>query len=114
MKYLKIANIIMNFLPFIFGACLYSFYYWSRSFVTEHEGQVSAGISTLRKITQPVMVITFYSILPNLVLMITLFWVAIKRKEKIRVNLLFYLLGIVIMFYVTFFDPIDVLSWYLD
>jgi hypothetical protein len=115
MKYLKIANILMNCLPFIFGVSLYSFYYWSRNFLATHEaGATSEGIGVISQVTRLAMPITFYSIIPNLILIITLVILSRQRKEKTKGLLAFYSLGIGIMLYILFFDPADALAWLLD
>lgn len=115
MKYLKIVNIILNCFPFVFAASLYSFYYWSKNFLATHEpGATSEGLGVISKVSRWAMPITFYSIIPNFILILTLVILAHKSKEKIKGHLLFYSLGIGIMLYILFFDPADVLSWLLD
>lgn len=115
MKYLKFVNAVLNCFPFVFAASLYTFYYWLRSFRATHEaGATSESIGLIGKVTRLAMPITFYSIIPNFILICTLVFLSQKTKEKIKGQILFYSLGIGIMLYLIFFDPADVLYWFID
>jgi hypothetical protein len=95
LKYIRILNLLLGCLPFLFAIDLYTFFYWSRSFIATHEkGITSEGLTILSRILNPLLSITFYAIIPNLMLLIILWGLSRNRKERTMPYFIFYLSGI--------------------